>query len=123
MGLIHLIDTNVIIYHFAGNPLATDFLKTHRGKLYISTMTVLEVLSYPAPDDEIRHAERFLRDYFIWLDMSQDIVFLSAKNRRNKKTKSPDAIIGATALHHQLSLVTHNMQDFAHLPITVIDPL
>ncbi|MDO4222585.1 MAG: type II toxin-antitoxin system VapC family toxin [Acinetobacter sp.] len=120
---MYLIDTNMIIYHFAGNMVATDFFRANRGKLYISTMTVLEVLSFPASDQDIHHAERFLKDYFVWLDISQEIIFLSAKNRRSKKTKSPDAIIGATALHHNLTIVTHNIRDFAHLPIAVFDPL
>lgn len=120
---MYLIDTNIIIYHFAGQAQATNFIKANRGKLYISTMTVLEILSYPAPDDEIAKAERFLREYFDWLDINQEVVFLSAKNRRQKKIKSPDAIIGATALYHQLTLVTHNNKDFAHLPIPIIDPM
>lgn len=60
---MYLVDTNIIIYHFAGKVLATDFIKANRGRLYVSTMTVLEVLSYPASDDEIYHAERFLREY------------------------------------------------------------
>lgn len=120
---MYLVDTNIIIYHFAGQPQASAFMKANRGKMYISTMTILEVLSYPASDDEISHAKRFLKDYFSWLDISQEIVLLSAKHRRQKKIKPPDAIIGATVMHHALTLVTHNTKDFNHLPITIIDPM
>ncbi len=33
-----------------------------------------------------------------------------------------DSLIAATALEHDLTLVTRNVRDFRHMPITVLDP-
>ena len=120
---MYLIDTNILIYHLADAPRATQFLQAHRGKMYISTITVIEVLSFAADDKALAMAEAFLKDNFIWLDVSRDIVFASAKIRRAKKTKTPDAIIGATALCHQLTIVTRNCKDFEHLRLQIINPM
>lgn len=36
--------------------------------------------------------------------------------------KLPDAIIGATALSHNLKLVTHNVKDFIGINLAISDP-
>lgn len=120
---MYLIDTNILIYHLSNVANATQFLDSHRGKMYISTVTVIEVLSFAVSDDILKETQDFLKDNFVWLDVSRDVVFESAKIRRTKKTKTPDAIIGATALCHQLTLVTRNDKDFRHLPLVLINPI
>lgn len=60
---------------------------------------------------------------FTWLYIDNDIAFLTAYNRTLKKTKTPDAMIGATAIHHERTLITNNARDFIHLPITIVNPL
>ncbi|WP_370688565.1 hypothetical protein [Moraxella nasibovis] len=50
-------------------------------------------------------------------------MYKSAEIRRQKRTKTPDAIIGATALLHHLTLATRNVGDFEHLPMTAINPI
>jgi predicted nucleic acid-binding protein len=120
---MYLIDTNIIIYYFNGIQQARKFLNDHAGNLAISTITVLEALSFATSDKELQTTEAFLKNNFIWLDVSRDVVFESAKIRRTKKTKTPDAIIGATALRHQLTLVTRNDKDFRHLPLVLINPI
>ena len=47
-----LIDTNIIIYYLAGDPLVTGFLKQRRECLHCSVITKMETLSYPYERDE-----------------------------------------------------------------------
>ncbi|MEK7257684.1 MAG: PIN domain-containing protein [Bacteroidota bacterium] len=43
--------------------------------------------------------------------------------RQFKSIKLPDAIIAATALTHQLTLLTRNVSDFSKIPgLTVVNP-
>lgn len=118
-----LVDSNVIIYHLNGMANATQFLIQHRGKMAISTISVSEILSFNASPEILKATENLLKENFIWIDISRDIIFKSAEIRRQKKTKTPDAIIGATALIHHLTIATRNVADFAHLPINIINPI
>lgn len=120
---MYLIDTNIILYHLDGMPQATACLQRYRGQMCVSLITVIEVLSYPYQDDEREKIERFLRNNFVWIDLSHDIVFKTAQIRGIKKTKTPDAIIGATALQYGYTLVSRNQKDFRHLPLTLINPM
>jgi len=40
--------------------------------------------------------------------------------RQQFKTKTPDAIIGATALVHGFDMVTHNVDDFRSLDLNIL---
>lgn len=121
--MMFLIDTNILIYHLDNQPLATAFLDRHRGQMAISVISVAEVLSYPYTPAEMQAVERFLKENFVWQELTHDVVFKTAELRRTKKTKIPDAIIGAAAVLNGYSLVTRNEQDFKHLAIQLINPM
>lgn len=118
-----LIDTNILIYYFNGLPQARDFLMAHAGNMAISTITVAETLSFPCDDKQLANMKQFLSDNFIWIDYDHEIMFKSADIRRQKKTKLPDAIIAATALCHDFDLASRNVNDFKHLPLTLMNPI
>lgn len=120
---MQLIDTNIIIYYLDGKPNVLDFFKQFQGQMAISMITVAEVLSYPYDEIERGKIERFLKKRFIWLDVSETIVFQTGRIRSQKKIKTPDAIIASTALCHNLTLVTRNVKDFEHLPIVFVNPI
>lgn len=122
--LMILVDSNIIIYYFNGIQKADDFLTQHISNMAISTISVCELLSNKnSSADELDNITLFLKNNFTWIDVSRDIIFKSAELRRQKKTKTPDAIIGATALVHSLTLATRNVADFEHLPINVVNPM
>lgn len=118
-----LVDSNIIIYHLNNLALATQFLHQNRGKMYISTITVAEILSF-APNVQILNmTQRFLQENFVWLDVSREIIFKTAEIRRQRKIKTPDALIAATALVHGLVLASRNDKDFKNMGIAYINPI
>jgi len=53
-----------------------------------------------------------------------EIFKIAIQLRQQHAMSLGDALIAATALHHNLSLATHNVTDFEWIkPLTVIDPL
>lgn len=121
--IMQLIDTNIIIYYLNGNPKISDFFKNQQGQIAISMITVAEILSYPYDEMERAKIERFLKNRFIWLDVTEMVVFKTGRLRGQKKIKTPDAIIASTALCHNLTLVTRNIKDFDHLPLILVNPI
>lgn len=121
--IMQIIDTNIIIYYLDGEPKILNFFKNFQGQMAISIITVAEVLSYPYDEIERVKVERFLKNRFIWLEVTEAIVFKTGRIRSQKKIKTPDAIIASTALCHQLPLVTRNVKDFEHLPIALVNPM
>lgn len=116
-----LVDTNILIYYLAGEPKCVQFIHDNQNNIAISAISVIEVLSYNFADDGLATAESFL-GLFKWLYIDSYLVFETAKQRRFKKMKTPDAIIGTTALLYDLVLVTNNTKDFKHLPLKLINP-
>lgn len=118
-----LIDSNIIIYYFNGVQKSRDFLNQHAGNMAISTITVSEVLAFPMSEERLNITQQFLEDNFVWLDVTRDIIFKSAEIRRQKKIKTPDALIGATAICHGLRVASRNEKDFTALAIPLINPI
>jgi predicted nucleic acid-binding protein len=46
------------------------------------------------------------------IPLTDEIAELAIELRRRGRIKLPDAVIAATALHHDLTLVTSNVKDF-----------
>jgi predicted nucleic acid-binding protein len=120
-AIVYLIDTNIIIYYLEGEQNAVSFLRTHRGKLAISSITWMETLSYPFSADEEQIVRAFLHELRL-IEISFSVMELSVEIRRTKKMKLPDAIIAASAIHHDLILVTRNIKDFKGTAIKTLDP-
>ena len=47
---------------------------------------------------------------------------MGTRERSGRPLSLPDALIAATAIHHNLVLVTRNTRDFVALPLDVYDP-
>jgi len=118
---VYLIDTNIIIHYLEGEQAAVLFLRTHRGKLAISSITWMETLSYPFSAEEEQVVRIFLKEFRL-IEISSPVMELSVEIRRKKKMKLPDAIITASAVHHELILVTRNIKDFKGTAVKTIDP-
>ena len=64
----------------------------------------------------------FIADSII-LDITSDVILHTVNIRRNKKIKTPDAIIAATALAHGCSLITNDNKDFNKIKgLKIVNP-
>ena len=130
-----LLDTNVVseLRHRPPDPrVASWYSKVETSAMFISVLTLGEIkcgadrLSRKDPD---RH-----RAIMRWLDLLQDIyrerVFdvdrtvAMAWGYLNAARTRPvvDGLLAATALVHDLTLVTRNVRDFAGTNVPVINP-
>ena len=90
---------------------------------YISTITAMEVLSWPGHSDESVEMTTTFLEVFDEIVIDDEIKAVAIKIRRNYRLKLPDAIIAATALHLGLPLVTRNVKDFNNIPeLRLINP-
>ena len=102
-GIKILLDTNIIIYHFAGNDKIENFL--NNKLVYISSITYAELLSKSLPANE----ELILKDCLSSLHIihTNDVICEIAANiRKSQKIKLPDAIIAATSFFLNIPLLT-----------------
>ena len=91
--------------------------------VYVSFITELELLGYRGiTHEEHNKVKDFLNDCII-IDLNESIKLLTIELKQSLRLKLPDAIIAATALVHQLDLISHNTSDFNNINgLTVIDP-
>lgn len=114
MGQQYLIDSNVVIDYLCGKI-------SEKGMLFmnqiindipsISVITKIEVLGYKTTHEAYQLLSEFVEDSIV-LGLSDDIVEQTIEIRKELKTKTPDAIIAATALVNQLTIISRNVKDF-----------
>ncbi|KIM08614.1 MAG: nucleotide-binding protein [Sulfurovum sp. FS08-3] len=117
----YLVDSNIIIYHLNQESIATNFLRKHYHEIAISQITFIEVLSFEFSQEVEKDVRELLATFKI-LDITQGIANQAIENRRHKKIKIPDNIIVATAMVHDLVLVTRNEKDFKIFDMEMLNP-
>lgn len=135
----YLIDTNVISELVRPNPDAAVldwFARTPDEALFLSALTLGEIRKgvekLSSPEDTQRREklrlwlEHDLRDWFgprilpIGPDVAEHWGRLLAQAGR--PVPAIDSLLAATALHHDLRLVTRNTRDFDYAGLEVINP-
>lgn len=125
MGRPVLIDTNVVIDLFyrrmprPGGAYVSELINS--GDFYLSAINYIELMGYPNDDEQQQYLEGVVNNATI-LPISQIVVEKTIELKRIKRTKTPDAIVAATALVYDLRLITRNTKDFGHLDLQLIDP-
>jgi len=101
-----VLDTNVALYHLGnrlGQPLPS-------GLYFVSIITEMELLSYPGlSSPEAQQIHNFLSHLTI-ININDSIKNLAIQWRRQYKLKLPDAIIVATTLSLEATLLTNDQQ-------------
>ena len=119
----YLLDTNPIIDFLNGRLPASgkDFIAAIEPT--ISVISHIELLSNKnIPTQEWDQLLAFIQIAVIY-SLESSIVAQSIILRQSHKLKTPDAIIAATALTHNFTLITRNLSDFKNIPgLVVIDP-
>jgi predicted nucleic acid-binding protein len=127
MELKYLWDTNTAIYYLqkqfpsASEQFMDNILREFRPS--ISAITEIELLCWKTTiEEDIQVLKSFIEDAVVF-ELEQEIKLKTAELRKAYKIKLPDAIIGATALINNLTLLTRNISDFKGISgLSVIDP-
>ncbi len=118
MGQRHLIDSNVII-DYTANSLSSkgsDFVEQlFDSDFLISVVVKIEVLGFADFPAKLKAMEEFVNAASV-LPLDETIAIQAIQLRRkHKKLKLGDAIIAATALVYNLTLITRNISDFKNI--------
>lgn len=127
MGIKYLWDTNTAIYYLQQQfpPAAEKFIDELLAEAppAISAITEIELLCWKAAtekDLEVLH--NFISDALI-IDLEQPIKIKTADIRKQHKIKLPDAIIAATAIIYNLTLISRDTKDFQDISsLTMVNP-
>ena len=122
MGQKYLIDTNVIIdAQMAKIPdSGMNFLKSIiNSEFNVSFITYIEFLGYK----NISNTSTDFISLANIIEVNKNIIHTCIELRKSVRIKLPDAIIAATAVSEDFTLITHNHKDFAAVKqLKVIDP-
>ena len=117
MNKKYLVDTNIIIDFFRGSKEAEQFITENCDNIIISVITISELYTGVRGKKEEEQLKGFL-SLFDLLPFNNDLAITSGylKNQYYKSHNSglADCMIAATALAHDMILVTNN---FKHFPI------
>lgn len=124
----YLLDSGLVIRHLRGRRRVVQFIRSlgSLGRLSIAAITRLEVRAGMAPDE--RYATQKLLSRLVTIPMDRDIADRAGDLIRESRDKGivlavPDAVIAATAITHNLTLVTLNTDHFIGLPGLSLAPL
>ena len=127
MGIKYLWDTNTAIYYLQQQfPLpAEKFIDNTLIDFEpaISVISEIELLCWKTTDQkDVEVLHNFINDALVF-ELEDEIKLKTAEIRRSHKIKLPDAIIAATAIAYNLTLLTRNVRDFKNIDgITLINP-
>jgi predicted nucleic acid-binding protein len=110
-----LLDSNIIIYSLLPeHPKLRQFIETHLPAA--SGISYLEVLGFHkiTPDDKARFVQLF--EGLKLLEIDRKILDKAVFLRQQRKMSIGDAVIAATALVHDRTLITRNVDDFRWIP-------
>jgi predicted nucleic acid-binding protein len=119
MGINYLWDTNTAIYFLQQQfPINAEkyidsILQTNIP--VISAITEIELLCWKtASKNDLKVLNNFIQDATV-IELEQEIKSKTAEIRKANKIKLPDAIIAATAIVYNLTIITRNTADFKNI--------
>ena len=117
-----LLDTNIIIYYFNGIIDDDKIDPILKESFNISIITKIEFLSWQKlrTDKELNAQALAFISYANVYELTDEIANKVIDIRQQYRVKTPDAIIGATALVHGFDIVTNNVDDFKNLDLEIV---
>ena len=105
-------DSNVIIDYLGNKLPAKSNAIIDSLPIVISVITRMEIVGlYNGSQQQIKKLVSFCDKAMIY-SITEEIILQTINIRQKYKIKLPDAIIAATALVFELTLITHNIADF-----------
>ncbi|MBB5438520.1 hypothetical protein HDC92_002196 [Pedobacter sp. AK017] len=116
MGINYLWDTNTAIYYLQQlfSKEAEDFMDgiLKESIPAVSAITEIELLCWKtATNKDLTVLKNFLADSIVF-ELERDIKNKTVELRKAYTIKLPDAIIAATALVNEITLISRNAKDF-----------
>jgi len=85
------------------------------SQLCLSAINEIELLCWKSPDPEdFKVLKNFINDSVI-IELEKPIKTKTAEFRNQYNIKLPDAIIAASAVYYDLTLITRNVKDFSQV--------
>ncbi len=111
-----IFDTDVLIWVFKGNPVAADWV-TRVSERYLSAQSYLELLQGARDKPHLKALKSFaLEGNFRLLPITDNIshraMIYMEEYKLSDNLGAGDALIAATAVEHNLPLVTANAKHF-----------
>lgn len=119
MGVMYLVDSNTLIDYLGrllpdkGKQLVAGIID--RDELRISVITHIELLGFQAADDYLQKCQSLVAVAEVVPLVDPVIIDRAILVRRETKIKLPDAVIAATALIRNLTVVSRNEKDFGRV--------
>lgn len=121
----YLIDTNVVSDYFSASfsGAGLHFMDAVIDAIpNLSVITQIELLCWKTDGVTEQKVKDFIDDCVV-LDISSDVIVNCVYIRKGKKIKTPDAIIAATALAYDYTLITSDEKDFVNtVGLKIINP-
>lgn len=119
MGENFLIDTNIGIYLMNGSLNANGLTYIEpiiNADYHLSVITKIELLGFEFKEVlDLIDTKNFVEDGII-VPLDDEIVEKTIELRRIYKIKLPDALIAATAIVFDMTLISRNDKDFTQIP-------
>lgn len=118
-----LIDSNIIIYSAQPEHVELrSFIAEHTPA--VSAVSVVEVLGYQELSDSDRTKLEAFFDTATVLPLDDEVIWEAVRLRQLRRMTLGDALVAATALVGERTLVTRNTSDFDWIPeLTVLNPV
>ncbi|MDB5322353.1 MAG: PilT protein domain protein [Phycisphaerales bacterium] len=118
-----LVDSNILIYSLQAAYPQLRALVAHNLPA-LSAISYLETLGFPRITQQDINDLQQLFGILPILDIDRPILDRAVSLRQQRRMSLGDAIIAATALVHDKTLVTRNTSDFRWIPdLRLLDPL
>ena len=114
------LDTNIVIELFKGRPDIVSELQRHPADtLCISAIVAAELYQGAFDKAELKAIKGGIARFTLLPlqpAIGERMLELMQQHVLSHRMKMPDALIAATALHHDLPLYTLNLKDFRYIP-------
>ena len=115
---MYLLDSDVVV-HYLSNSLPTqsiEFLNQFIDEdCYVSVITSMETLGFNFKSISDKNITEIFIENAIVFDLNPEVVQKTIAIRKSRKIDLPDAIITATAIVNNFTLITQNVKDFQNI--------
>lgn len=116
-----VVDTSIFIQYLRATKKGNTVLQKlpNNIDLYISSITIYELFMGGTDQDKWKEVKRLIEDLVV-LNFNNETAILASKlyhqlRKQNKMIEFRDIFIAASAIHHDIPLLTLNTKDFSRI--------